>query len=112
MILNRILGRNIAHYGVKTLSCSSAIPLPVHVLIEVAWQLVLMASTHSFELNLHSVPVRLSVLYVYSSRSYKLDGVVDNVVAGDIWQGYDAIVCSPFIRPHCCPRGHMLSNDW
>ena len=113
MILNWILGRNIAHCGVKTLSCSSAIPLPIHEFIEVAWQLVLMASMLSFEFNLHSVPVRFSILYVYSSRSYKLDGLVDNIVAGDIWQGYDdTIVCSPFIRPQCCPRGHMLSNDW
>ena len=62
LILEWILGSNITHDIGKCICLGLAVPLPPHKLIEVASQLSGMASLHSLELSLYSVPVRLHVL--------------------------------------------------
>ena len=62
---------------VKHISYCAPIPLPVHVLIQVASQLFPMTSSHPFDLYFNPIPIRLDVLCMHTgSNIHKLNGVV------------------------------------
>ena len=54
MCLHRVLSSNVMYYG---LACRLPTPLSVHEFIEIACQLMLMASMHAFEFDLHPIPI-------------------------------------------------------
>ena len=54
-ILHCILVCNVSNDVVKQLSGCTSIPLPVHIFIQVAGQLLLMTPPHPFNLNFYSV---------------------------------------------------------
>ena len=68
---HRVLERYVGHDVVKSCECRFTIALPPHKLVKVAGKLVCVATFHSLQLGLHSVPVALNILGVHSSWSYK-----------------------------------------
>ena len=62
--LHWVLCSDIQHDVGQELICCATIPFPVHELVKVARKLVLMAATHSFELDFDSIPVGLDILGV------------------------------------------------
>ena len=72
-----ILVYNVTKDVVKHISYCAPIPLPVHVLIQVASQLFPMTFSHPFDLYFNPIPIRLDVLCMHTgSNIHKLNGVV------------------------------------
>ena len=60
--LHRILSGNVLHYLMKGNTSTASMPLSPHEFIQIGWQLVCMASSHTLQLSLHSIPIWFNML--------------------------------------------------
>ena len=61
---NWILCNNIIHDTVEELSSCVTKRFSVPILIQVTWNLIFMTTTHSFQFDVHTIPIGFNILCV------------------------------------------------
>ena len=113
VFLNRILTTNVPHDIVKHQRRCLPVALMPHKFVQIRRHLVVMQTFHMLYSGLHSIPLTLNILCMYScDRIYKMKGMIHCSVCRNVQKTLNLAICLPFVRIDDCARKHMGLDNW
>ena len=89
---------NVSHYVLQCIPIHGTMSFTPHKFIKIAFQLVGMATAHSFELYFHSVPVAFNVLSVNTCDGiHEVAGMIYRIMSSYRWKILGSGICCPHV---------------
>ena len=96
--LHRVCKCNVSHYVLQCIPIRGTMALTPHKFIKIAFQLVGMATAHSFEFYFHPVPVAFDVLSVNTCDGiHEVAGMIYCIMSSYRWKILNSGICCPHV---------------